>query len=185
MARILSESLFFKFLKFFDTSDNILFYKIDVQNVFLSFIIKENSNAKEFMKHYTFLEIITTQRPFFIRAKKSITRFKQRRGNPIGVAVTIRNRQKNLFCLRLIGELLPKALLTPLKCCLLSSSFSITTWTFHLTDTFIFSEIKYFYFYFAGMSFINFFLFFKKISHKNYVFYLSRLIKLPYQDNII
>lgn len=54
------------------------------------------------------LAAITGQKPIVTRARRSIAAFKVRKGNPIGVCVTLRGERMYEFMERLIGVALPR-----------------------------------------------------------------------------
>lgn len=66
----------------------------------------ENKKALEdAVKH---LSIITGQKPLVTKARKSISGFKLRQGNPIGCKVTLRGKRMYEFFDRLISIVLPR-----------------------------------------------------------------------------
>ncbi|MDV3166888.1 MAG: 50S ribosomal protein L5 [Vigna little leaf phytoplasma] len=54
------------------------------------------------------LILLSGQRPLIIKAKKSISNFKLREGNPIGLKVTLRGIKKEAFIYKLINIVLPR-----------------------------------------------------------------------------
>jgi large subunit ribosomal protein L5 len=54
------------------------------------------------------LATITGQRPVVNRARKAISNFKLREGNPIGVSLTLRGNRMWEFCFRLVNTALPR-----------------------------------------------------------------------------
>ncbi|KND62780.1 50S ribosomal protein L5 [Candidatus Phytoplasma phoenicium] len=54
------------------------------------------------------LSLLSGQRPLVIKAKKSISNFKLREGNPIGLKVTLRGFKKEAFLNKLINIVLPR-----------------------------------------------------------------------------
>jgi large subunit ribosomal protein L5 len=63
---------------------------------------KDNITLKSLIKVSTLLELITGQRSFFIRSKKSIASLKIRRGVPVGAKVTLRKSFMYSFFFKLI-----------------------------------------------------------------------------------
>jgi large subunit ribosomal protein L5 len=65
-------------------------------------------NAKLLEAAVTDLTTITAQKPLITRARKSISNFKLRQGNPIGFAVTLRRERMYEFLDRLINVAMPR-----------------------------------------------------------------------------
>jgi large subunit ribosomal protein L5 len=78
-----------------------------IEKLTISYSKKETISLKVFIKIYTFLELITGQRAFFIRSKKSIAALKIRKGMPIGAKVTLRNFFLFSFLFKLVWQVLP------------------------------------------------------------------------------
>ncbi len=65
-------------------------------------------NAQAFNKSVEELALISGQKPVVTKAKKSISNFKLREGNKIGVKVTLRGKKMYEFLHRLIAIALPR-----------------------------------------------------------------------------
>lgn len=66
------------------------------------------SNARALDAAAGDIALITGQKPVITRAKKSISNFKVRQGNPIGVMVTLRGDRMYEFLDRLLNAALPR-----------------------------------------------------------------------------
>jgi large subunit ribosomal protein L5 len=87
------------------------------------------------------LEIICGQRPMITRAKKSISNFKLREGNPIGVKVTLRGARMWEFLDRLISIAIPRV--RDFRGLSTRSFDGRGNYTFGVTEQLIFPEIDY------------------------------------------
>lgn len=74
----------------------------DIEKITVSYVKKDNISLKSLIKVSTFLELITGQRAFFVRSKKSLASLKIRRGVPVGSKVTLRNFKLFSFLFKLI-----------------------------------------------------------------------------------
>jgi len=87
------------------------------------------------------LKIITGQRPIVTRAKKSVSGFHLRSGNPVGLKVTLRGNRMYEFFDRLINVAIPRIRdfrgLDP------DSLDGRGNYTFGVSEQFIFPEIEY------------------------------------------
>jgi large subunit ribosomal protein L5 len=84
--------------------------------------------------------IITGQKPYITRSKKSISNFKLKKDIPIGMALTLRGDHMYSFLERLINLVLPR--IKDFKG-LLSTSFDGNgNYSFGLNDPFVFPEIE-------------------------------------------
>lgn len=84
---------------------------------------------------------ITGQRPYITKAKKAISNFKLREGQPIGCAVTLRKRQMHEFLNRLINIVLPRV--RDFKGVSNKGFDGNGNYTLGLTEQVIFPEIPY------------------------------------------
>jgi large subunit ribosomal protein L5 len=87
------------------------------------------------------LEIICGQRPMVTRAKKSISNFKLREGNPIGCKVTLRGARMWEFLDRLISTAIPRV--RDFRGLSTRSFDGRGNYTFGVTEQLIFPEIDY------------------------------------------
>jgi large subunit ribosomal protein L5 len=87
------------------------------------------------------LEIICGQRPMVTRAKKSISNFKLREGNPIGAKVTLRGARMWEFLDRLISIAIPR--IRDFRGLSTRSFDGRGNYTFGVTEQLIFPEIDY------------------------------------------
>lgn len=119
-----------------------------IEKLTLFYTLQKNFSLKTLSRLATTLELITGQRAYFIRAKKSSTFLKIRKGNPLGVKITLRKNSLIFFCLKLIWEIFPaiksqnqKNNLTKIK------QSQLTSLIFTISDPLIFSELKSFFFF--------------------------------------
>jgi large subunit ribosomal protein L5 len=87
------------------------------------------------------LEIICGQKPLVTRAKKSISNFKLREGNPIGAKVTLRGTRMWEFLDRLISIAIPR--IRDFRGLSTRSFDGRGNYTFGVTEQLIFPEIDY------------------------------------------
>lgn len=125
--------------------------KLDIENLFqvprlkkviLSICLSEAvQNSKVLDKAAQDLAIISGQKPVITRARKSISNFKLRKGQPIGVKVTLRKTRMYEFLDRLVNVALPRVRdfrgLSP------KSFDPMGNYTLGLKEQIIFPEISY------------------------------------------
>ncbi len=81
---------------------NIHEVNCNLDKLTFSYAKKDNISLKTLIKISTLLELITGQRSFFIRSKKSLASLKIRRGVPVGAKVTLRKSFMFSFLFKLI-----------------------------------------------------------------------------------
>jgi large subunit ribosomal protein L5 len=64
-----------------------------VSKITLFYTVKKDISLKSLIRISAFLELITGQRAFFLRSKKSSIFLKIRKGAPLGVKVNLRNKK--------------------------------------------------------------------------------------------
>jgi len=64
----------------------------NIESIQLSYLVQKDITLKILVKFAAFLEIISSNRPIFLRAKKVSLISKIRKGMPIGVIVDIRKK---------------------------------------------------------------------------------------------
>ena len=69
---------------------------------------KASQDIKILEKAMTELSLITGQKPIIRRAKKAISNFKIKKGNPVGCKVTLRRKMMYEFLDRLINVVIPR-----------------------------------------------------------------------------
>ena len=138
---------------------------------------KHNSSIEDFLCCYTLIQIITGFKPQILRAKRSISQLKQRKGLPIGVKVTLRGQIKENFYTRLLWEILPK--LKEIFILFKKKHLKQTTaWTFSLTEPLLFSELHSYYSYYKTAPSLNFSFLINSFFNEQNIF-LAHLNKLP------
>jgi large subunit ribosomal protein L5 len=117
------------------------------ENMTISYTIPKEISLKPLIKASALLQLITNQRSFFLRAKKSSVTSKIRKGAPVGVIISLRGKMLNEFFLFLIWEIFPNIknhspILSKRKYRTLTdrSCFSFT-----VADCLVFPQIKKFY----------------------------------------
>jgi large subunit ribosomal protein L5 len=81
---------------------NIHEISCNIEKLTFSYTKNNNISLNSLIKVSTFLELITGQRSFLIRSKKSLAALKIRRGVPVGARVTIRKSFLFSFLFKLI-----------------------------------------------------------------------------------
>jgi hypothetical protein len=146
----------------------------------LFYTIKKDISLKSLIRISAFLELITGQRSFFLRSKKSSIFLKIRKGAPLGVKVTLRNKKLKNFLFRIIWEILPSLKnfkLTP-KISKVKQE-SLNSVMLFLSDPLIFSELKNFYFFFKSCIDLRINVSLPSFCKKKELFFINRLLKLP------
>jgi hypothetical protein len=146
----------------------------------LFYTIKRDISLKSLIRISAFLELITGQRSFFLRSKKSSIFLKIRKGAPLGVKVTLRNKKLFDFLFRIVWEILPSLKnfkLTP-KISKVKQE-SLNSVMLFISDPLIFSELKNFYFFFKSCTDLRINLSSHSFCKKKELFFINRLLKLP------
>jgi len=73
----------------------------------LFYSLKKDISSNSLIKISSFLELISLQRPFFIRAKNSSLFLRIRKGAPMGLKITLRNGRLSNFLRCLIWQIFP------------------------------------------------------------------------------
>ena len=141
---------------------------------------KNNNSLKSLIKISTFLELITTQRSFFIRSRKSLAAQKLRKGCPIGAKVTLRNTVLNFFLFKLIWQVLPNIKnFYNKKNIIKSKQNSLNSLILTIPLALNFMELQPFYFFFKSFNNLKLLFSFSSNISKNELLFISRFYKLP------
>lgn len=146
----------------------------------LLYTLKKDISSNSLVKISSFLELISFQRPAFIRAKNSSLFLKIRKGAPMGLKITLRKDRLFNFLNYLIWEIFPN-----IKNFNLNTKFlklkknKINSIFFAVADPFAFSILTNFYFFFKSCISLKILASFPSISTKNETFFHTRFLKLP------
>jgi len=151
-----------------------------IKKLTLFYTLKKDISSNSLIKISSFLELISFQRPAFIRAKNPSLFLKIRKGAPMGLKITLRNGRLFYFLNYLIWEIFPS-----IKNFNLNTKFSklkknkINSIFFAVADPFAFSILTNFYFFFKSCISLKILVSFPSISKKNETFFHTRYLKLP------
>ena len=151
-----------------------------IKKLTLFYTLKKDISSNSLIKISSFLELISFQRPVFIRAKNSSLFSKIRKGAPMGLKITLRKGRLLNFLDYLIWQIFPN-----LKNFNLNTKFvklkinEINSVFFALPDPFTFSILTDYYFFFKSCINLKILVSFSSISTKNETFFHSRCLKLP------
>jgi len=151
-----------------------------VEKVTVFITLSKNKSLKTVIKAFTLLELITGSRPCFIRARQSSILLKRRKGVPIGVKITLRNQQANLFFLKLNWEVLPKLKDLKFNYKLKKDLAQNSVLSFNIKDPFVFAELRNYYFYFKDVGSLKVVCTFSKNNRKEETFLKSRFLQIPF-----
>lgn len=84
-----------KFVTYFDNSKNINKENFFVDKIVVSLSIKNALSFEEVLTCFTFLQLITKEKPHF--NKRIIPRRNRIKTNPIGVSIKLRKKKKRVF----------------------------------------------------------------------------------------
>lgn len=79
------------------TYSNVHEIPLLIEKITLFYILRKDVSLKILIKILAFFELITCQRGFIVRSKKSSIRLKIRKGAPIGVKISLRKRSLFFF----------------------------------------------------------------------------------------
>lgn len=175
-----------KFFKCFLYS-NIHEIPPSIEKITLSYVLRKDVSLKILSKILALFELITDQRGFIIRSKKSSIRLKLRKGVPIGMKITLRKRSLFFFFVKFLWEILPNinSLSTQPQIRFTKSRSKsgglLHCLIFCVNDPLIFPELQDFFFVFKKFSNTRVLISF--LRHKQLtkyeIFLTSRLCKLP------
>jgi len=86
---------------------NNLHLIFSIKKLTFFYTITKDISIKALIRVSAFIELITDQRSFFIRSKKSSILLKIRKGTPLGVKVSLRQKKIFNFLLLFIWQVLP------------------------------------------------------------------------------
>jgi large subunit ribosomal protein L5 len=117
----------------------------NIESIQLSYLAQKDITLKILVRFAAFLEIISSNRPIFLRAKKVSLISKIRKGMPIGVIVDIRKKKLFKFLNLLIYNILPN--ITQSKKKEIKKTFCFKAKNFHLRldNPFLFPIVQNFY----------------------------------------
>jgi ribosomal protein L5 len=151
-----------------------------IEKLTLFYTLKKDFSLKSLIRLASLLELITGQRAYFIRSKKSSAFLKIRKGSPSGVKVTLRKNSLIFFLLKLIWVIIPNIKNFRKKLFFLKlkqkhlNSLMIT-----ISDPLVFPELNSFYFFFKNCSNLRILLSFSKGSNKKESYFKSRFLQFP------
>lgn len=113
-----------------------------ITKTIISMRVSEGKESKEILEEAkTALSVITGQGPVVCRARRAISGFKLREGDPIGLKVTLRRKRMNDFLEKLFVLVLPR--LRDFKGLPLSSFDDGANFNIGLNDITVFPEIDF------------------------------------------
>lgn len=154
---------------------NNLHLIFSIKKLTFFYTLTKDISIKALIKVSAFVELITDQRSFFIRSKKSSILLKIRKGTPLGVKVSLRQKKIFNFLLLFIWQVLPfckqflakKGIIEPKKIII------------KIPDPLIFPVLKKFYFFFKNCTNLRLFFTFTTLNAKEIIF-KSRFLQLPF-----
>lgn len=114
----------------------------------------KKQNLKILMVSLVALELISFQKPIFIKSKKSNITLKIRKGQPIGCKITLRNLNLKIFITKLIYEIFyssKRNLFNTLK----KTNKNFSVFSFQIKNSLIFSELEFNYQIFKYLTNLN------------------------------
>jgi ribosomal protein L5 len=159
---------------------NIYQSSFTIEKITLFYTLEKNISLKFLLKFISLLELITGQRAYFLRSKKSSVYTKIRKGAPMGTKVTLRKKVCESFLFYLIWETLPN-----IKNFNLKTKFNkikqknVNSLMFLIPDPLIFFDLKNFYFYFNSCFNLRILFSFSKKSTKKETLFFCCLNALP------
>ena len=183
MTRILKNNLKFKKKLYFLNSINYFEKNNSINKITIIILSKNTLHYEELLMNYALLCLLIKHKPKFIRAKKSINKYKSRKGFPIGVKITLRNLIKDQFFIRLIWEIIPKTTSFLITSKIESPNKSLSVLNFCIKNPFVFQELQPFFFFFKENKNIQISISFEKNTKKQYFLYFCRLLKLPFHTD--
>jgi|TARA_B110001469_G_scaffold125932_1_gene142339 ribosomal protein L5 len=160
--------------------ENIHEIPFTIEKLTLFYTLKKDISLKSLIKFSSLLELVTGQRAYFIRSKKSSVFLKIRKGAPCGVKVTLRKKSLIFFLLTLIWKIIPN-----IKNFRKKTGFSkIKNQNFNalmllVPDPLLFSELKAFYFFFKTCVNLRILISFSKKTKKKELYFNCRFSQLP------
>jgi ribosomal protein L5 len=151
-----------------------------IEKLTLFYTLKKDFSLKSLIRLASLLELLTGQRASFIRSKKSSAFLKIRKGSPSGVKVTLRKNSLIFFALKLIWEVIPNIKNFKKKTSFLKlKQKNLNSLMMIIPDPLVFSELKFFYFFFKNCSNLRILFSFSKNSKKKELYLKSRFLQFP------
>jgi ribosomal protein L5 len=152
---------------------------LTIEKITLFYTLKKDISLKSLVKASTLLQLISAQRAFFLRSQKPSIFLKIRKGAPVGVKVTLRNKALFSFLLQLIWEIFPnvKNFRSKLK---LNKAPTFNALTFNISDPFLFNILKDYYFIFKSLSQLRILCSLNSSCTKKENFFNARFLQLPF-----
>jgi large subunit ribosomal protein L5 len=118
---------------------------LNIESIQLSYLTQKDITLKMLVRFAAFLEIISFNRPTFLRAKKVSLISKIRKGMPIGVIVAIRKKKLLKFLNIIIYNILPNITLSKKKEIKKKNCFKAKNFHLRLDNPFLFPTVQNFY----------------------------------------
>ena len=153
---------------------NIYQSSTTLEKLTLFYTLEKNVSLKTLIKFASLLELITGQRAYLIRSKKSSVYSKLRKGVPVGVKIILRGKAFDSFLVTFLWETLPT-----IKNFKLRTQFdkikqeNLTSLIYVITDPLVFFNLKDFYFYFRSCLNLRILFSLSKKSTKQQILFLS------------
>jgi len=142
-----------------------------IHTVILSFNYK-NPKLKQLISSLIALELITAQKPIFIKSNVPIITLKIRKGNPVGCKITLRNYSLNNFLSKLMNEIFcdPKLIRSHKK---LNHKNFLPVFTLKLKNNLNFKVLETHYQIFKDLSNLNIVLITNSTNFSEFLFLLK------------
>jgi len=160
---------------------NIHEIPLTIEKITLFYIFKKEISLKSLVKASALLELISGQRSSFLRSQKASIFLKLRKGAPVGVKVTLRNKNLFSFFLVLIWEIFPniKNFRPNLKLMKLKHFF-FNSLSYNVSDPFLFLILKDYYFIFKTLTHLRLTCSFSSSCTKKENFFNARFLQFPF-----
>jgi ribosomal protein L5 len=152
----------------------------NIEKLTLFYSLKKETSLKSLVRFSMLLEILSQQKAYFIRSKKSSVFLKIRKGAPTGVKVTLRKTKKSFFLETLIWKILSniKTLEEDTKF-QKTRNENLNSLMLVINDPLVFSELKDFYFFFKTCINLRILISFSQVLKKKETYFSGLYSQIP------
>ena len=150
-----------------------------IRKITISSILNKDISLKNITKISALLEILTSQKSYFLRAKNSNISLKRKKGFPIGAKVTLRKDYALAFYFVLLCEIFPQFKESNITFNLKKNAKFRDSFSLNINDPLLFQELKNFYFLFKDICALKITCNFSGLKNLNETYFNSWYFKVP------
>lgn len=146
-----------------------------IKEITLFFIFDSPLSLKKLILYFSALKMLTGQTPYIILSQKVADVYKKKKGDPIGVKITLQKKNLYIFLKKIIYEILPRINIKNFSLGnYLTSNLSI----FHIKELLFLNEFKNHYFFFKNLENLKISILF--YQEKKFIPFFFSVHELPF-----